>query len=414
MLTPPTLPLGARLVNHAGRLAGRLGVGAHSLDESALLDQASRNTGLADFGLATFLEGLRALLDSLKRDARLTPIGRMIARGDIVMLLENRLGIIDWHKRYPEIGEQPIERPVIVIGMARTGTTILHHLIGLDPDARVPMTWECDRPCPPPCRATFESDPRIAESQKQIDRSESLIPDFKKMHPMGAQLSQECVRMTATEFASMIFQPTYRIPGYNRWLHADCDLAHAYRMHRKFLQLLQWRCPGKRWFLKTPGHLWALEAVLAEYPDACFVQTHRDPLKIMSSLTSLCTTLRAMTSEPVDPLEIAHEWSDYNARAYDLSVDARRSGLIPPERVVDVQFRDYLADPVGIVRKIYDKFDVELTDQAERRMRAHLDSNPVDKHGKHVHTFEDTGLELTEEREKVRRYQEYFGVESEV
>jgi len=401
-------------MNQAGRLGGRMGFGAHWLDESALLDQASRTTGLADFGPATFLDGLRALLDSLERDGRLTPIGRMIARGEISMLLENRLGIIDWHKRQPEIGEQRIDRPIIVIGMARTGTTILHHLIGLDPDARVPMTWECDRPCPPPRRETFETDPRIAESQKQIDRSESLIPGFKAMHPMGAQLSQECVRMTQTEFASMIFQPTYRLPSYNRWLHEDCDLSHAYRMHRKFLQLLQWRCPGKRWFLKSPAHLWALEAVMAEYPDACFVQTHRDPLKIMSSLTSLCTTLRAMTSDPVDPLEIAREWSESNARAYDLSVDARESGLIPPERVLDVQFADYLADPLGTVRAIYDKFDVELSDEAERRMQAHLDSNPSDKHGKHSHTFEDTGLDLAEEREKVRRYQEYFGIESEL
>ncbi len=240
MLQPPTLPIGARAVNALGRVAGAVGL-QKDLTESSLLEQACRSTGLDDFGSPTFLCGFRKLLSSLTSEAHLTTIGRLIARGDLVMLLENRLGIVDWHKRHPEIGEQPVDRPIIVIGMARTGTTILHHLIGLDPGVRVPMTWECDRPCPPPERATFETDPRIAAVQRQIDRSESLIPDFKKMHPMGANLSQECVRMTAAEFASMIFQPTFRIPSYNRWLHEEADLSAAYRFHRKFLQLLQWR-----------------------------------------------------------------------------------------------------------------------------------------------------------------------------
>ena len=121
-----------------------------------------------------------------------------------------------------------------------------------------------------------------------------------------------------------------------------------------------------------------------------------------------------MTSDPVDPLEIAHEWSEYNARAYDLSVDARESGLVRPDRVIDVQFGEYLADPLGVVRRIYEKFDIELTADAAQRMRSHLDANPADKHGKHSHKFEDTGLDLAEEREKVRRYQEYFEVPSEL
>lgn len=413
MLQPPTLPIGARAINALGRVAGAVGL-QKDLSEAALLDQARRSTGLDDFGSSTFLDGFRSLLDSLNTEAHLTTIGRLIARGDIVMLLENRLGIVDWHKRHPEIGEQPVDRPIIVIGMARTGTTILHHLIGLDPGVRVPMTWECDRPCPPPERATFETDPRIGEVQRQIDRSESLIPDFKKMHPMGASLSQECVRMTAAEFASMIFQPTFRIPSYNHWLHEEADLSAAYRFHRKFLQLLQWRCPGSRWILKTPGHLWALEAVVAEYPDACFIQTHRDPLAIMSSLTSLCTTLRAMTSHTIDPLEIAREWSEMNAVAYNRSVDARESGLIAPERVIDIHFREYLTDPLATLARIYDKFDIEFSSEAERRMRAHLERNPSDKHGRHSHTFADTGLSLEEERDKVRRYQDYFDVPSEL
>ena len=203
------------------------------------------------------------------------------------------------------------------------------------------------------------------------------------------------------------------MPGYARWLHEEADLAPAYRIHRKMLQLLQWRCPRGRWVLKSPGHLWSLPALLAEYPDACLVATHRDPLKVLSSVTSLTTTLRAMASDRIDPVDIAREWSYWNARAFDAAVTARESGLVKPEQVIDVQFGELMADPVGVIRKIYDKFDLELTEHAAERMRRYVAQNPEDKHGKHGHRFADTGLDPNQEREKIRRYQEYFGVESE-
>jgi len=414
MLQAPTLPLAARTLNRAGRVARRIGFRLGSLDIDGLLAEVESATGLGDFGPDTFRAGLGRLLDSLEHEGRLTAIGRTIARRDVLLNLENRLRLVDWHRRHPDIGEQDVARPVFIVGMARTGTTILHHLVTQDPSVRVPLTWEVDRPFPPPEIATYDVDPRIDEVQKDIDRSESLIPGFKRMHPMGARLAQECVRITTIEFASMLFHTTYRVPEYRRWLHDEADLAPAYRMHRKMLQLLQWRCPRGRWILKSPAHLWAVEAMLAEYPDACLVQTHRDPLAVMSSLTSLMTTLRTMSGEPVDPLEIAREWSDLNARAFDRAVDARESGLVKPERVVDVHFREFVADPVATVRRIYERFDFELSDEAATRMRAHLSANPDDKHGKHDHRFGDTGLDVGEEREKVRRYQEYFDVPSEV
>jgi hypothetical protein len=413
VLTPPKLPLPVRLGNRLGAAAAKLGVPVVPLDEQRMLADAARVTGESDFGPETFREGLRRFIASLESDAHLSPLGRFIARKDIGMTLENRLGVLGWHARHPEIAREEIRRPIVIIGMARTGTTILHHLITQDPNVRVPLTWEVDRPCPPPETATYETDPRIAEVERNLDRSESLVPDFRRMHPMGARLAQECVRITSLEFTSMLFQTVYRVPSYARWLHAEADLAPAYRIHRKFLQLLQWRCPRERWVLKSPGHLWSLPALLAEYPDACLVATHRDPLKVLSSVTSLTTTLRAMASDRIDPGDIAHEWSYWNARAFDAAVTARESGLVTPERVVDVQFRELMADPIAAIRKIYDKFDLELTDVAAERMRRHLAANPDDKHGKHGHTFADTGLDVGIEREKVRRYQDYFGVESE-
>jgi hypothetical protein len=413
VLTPPKLPAVARLGNRVGSFAAKLGLPIVPLDEQRMLADASRTTGETDFGPATFHEGLGRFIASLESDACLTPLGRFIARKDITMTLENRLGVLGWHARHPEISEQRVRRPIVIIGMARTGTTILHHLLTQDPNVRVPLTWEVDRPCPPPETATYDTDPRIDQIERTLARSESLIPDFRRMHPMGARLAQECVRITSTEFASMLFQTVYRVPSYARWLHEKADLGPAYRIHRKFLQLLQWRCPRGRWVLKSPGHLWSLPALLAEYPDACLVATHRDPLKVLSSVTSLTTTLRAMASDRIDPVDIAREWSHWNSRAFDAAVTARESGLVKPENVIDVQFRELMADPLAVIRRIYDKFDLELTDDAAERMRRHLTENPDDKHGKHAHRFADTGLDEGQEREKVRRYQEYFSIESE-
>ena len=230
---------------------------------------------------------------------------------------------------------------------------------------------------------------------------------------MGATLPQECIRITGMDFLSLIFAAQWRVPDYTRWLIHDADLGEAYANHRRMLQLLQWRCPAERWVLKSPGHQWHLEALLREYPDARFIQTHRDPLKVLSSLTSLELVLRSMSSDDADAHEIAKEWSEWNCEAYDRSVAFRESGEIDPDRVVDLHFRSFLADPISEMRRIYDQFEIELDPQSELRMKQYLEQNPDDRDGKHIHRFADTGLDRDAERAKVRRYQECFEVESE-
>jgi hypothetical protein len=409
----PQLPPVPRAINAAGRALARLGVRPFALEIEDLLWTARRQTGLDDYGDPRFREGLGILLDSLEETAQLSTLGRFIARQDLVQSLANRLQLQDWHARHPEIGAAPITEPIFIVGQGRTGTTILHELLALDPANRVPLTWEVDRPFPPPERATFETDPRIAVAQKQLDRSESLIPEFKRMHRMGAQLPQECVRITAGAFASFIHPATWRVDRYTQWVIDEADMAPVYAHHRRMLQLLQWRCPAERWVLKSPGHLWCLEAVLAAYPDARFVQTHRDPLRILSSLSSLEVVLRSMTSDAVVPRAVAAEWSRWLAIAYERAVDFREKSPIPEERIIDLQFREFIADPIEHVRRIYDRFGLELTPGFEDRMRAYLAANPSDRDGRHEHRFSDTGLDEAEERAKVKRYQEYFEVATE-
>jgi hypothetical protein len=412
MLTAPRPPASIRAFNTVSQPF--VGIAPlFSLDPEALLRSAQKKTGLEDFGDPWFREGLDVLLRALREEAELTPTGRTVARGDILMALQNRLHLQHWRTKHPEIAQEPVERPIVIIGMGRTGTTILHNLFAQDERNRTPLTWEVDRPFPPPEREKRDDDPRIAEVQAYLDRVDRLIPDFKKMHPMGALHPQECVRILSNELASMVFELSFHVPSYRRWLHEKAELSKAYQGHRRTLQHLQWRSPG-RWVLKSPCHLWHLAALLGEYPDAVLVQTHRDPLSIISSMTSLGTTLRSMAGRAVDPKIVAEEWSKLHAYALNASVDARDSGLIEPSRVIDIQFREFLSDPIRTVRKVYAHADLDLTPEAERRIRVYWEANPSDKHGRHEHRFSETGLDLDEERDRIRRYQEYFDVPVEV
>ena len=384
-----------------------------TLDAEKLVAQARETTGLEDLGEDTWQEGLERLIAGFQDDARLTELGTMIAAGEILLYLSNRLGVVEHHRQHPENARADITRPIVVIGQPRTGTTILYDLLAQDPGNRAPLSWEVDRPLPPPETATFDTDPRIDEVQAQMDMVEQLMPGFLAMHPIGARLAQECVRITAQDFRSLIFGTQYRVPTYCRWLLNEAEMAPAYRWHRTYLQHLQSRHRRERWVLKSPAHLWCLPALLTEYPDALLVQTHRDPLRIIASLSSLQVTLRKLASDDVVLPEIAAEWQEYIIDALDCSVDAREDGTVPKDQVVDVHFRDFMADPFGTIRGIYERFSLDLTDDAEQRMRAFLAENPSEKHGGHHYTFADTELDEAEIRARAKRYQDYFDVPSE-
>jgi hypothetical protein len=375
-----------------------------------IVEAACERTGLDDFGGDTFRLGLDRVVDGLATEARLNAVGEAMAPEVLTGHLVNRLQVVDWHRRHPEIGAADVVPPVVMIGMGRTGTTILHDLLGQDPANRVPRTWEVDRPCPPPERATADTDPRIDEVQAQIDALDQIHPQFKAMHPTGARLAQECICITACEFASLLFLSQFSLPSYLTWLTEDADLAPAYRWHRRFLQLLQWRDPAERWVVKSGAHLWALPALLAEYPNATFLQTHRDPLRVIPSLSSLFATVRSTGSDDVSIEQVAHEWAGAILDAMDRAVDAREDGTIPADRVLDIDYVAFVADPIGTIRTIYDRWDTELTPAAEARMRAFLAEHGQHQHGRHRYSLADTGLPVGELRARSRRYQEYFDV----
>jgi hypothetical protein len=409
-VTQPQLsrPLGVRVFNRAGGALRRVGVPLVDLDTAGLLDRASRLTGLSDFGDPFFREPLRVLLDAFETEAHLTMLGRVIARSDIVRLLQNRLRMADVLTHFPEIADGDIRQPIVIVGLPRTGTTIVHELLAQDPANRVPMTWEVMHPWPPPQRATYETDPRIAIVEKHLAGVDRLLPGFKSMHPMGARLPQECVALTAHDFASMLFSTTHCVPSYQAWLdHAD--LRWVYAAHRRQLQYLQWRCPAERWVLKSPGHLWALDALLAIYPDARIVQTHRDPLKVVASLANLVALLRSMSSDRIDRAVIGTEWTARLADGLRRAMDARDH--LPPDTapVFDLHFGDFIRDEIGMVHGSTSTSACALASTPRNACRF-LAANPEDKYGAHqVHARGIAGPDATTERQRYAAYQPRFG-----
>ena len=406
-------PLGVRLLNGAGAALRTAGLPLFRLDAATLMARATRTTGLDDFGDDAFRRPLDRLLAAFEDEAELTLLGRLIARGDLVRLLENRLRMVDTRRRHPGIDGGEIRRPLFVVGLPRTGTTILHELLAQDPANRVPMTWEVMHPWPPPEQATYATDARIARVERHFAGIDRLIPGFKSMHPMGALLPQECVALTAHDFASMLFSTTHHVPSYQAWLEA-ADLRWVYASHRRQLQYLQWRCPAAHWVVKSPGHLWALDALLAKYPDADIVQTHRDPLTVVASLASLVTLLRRLASDRVDPVAIGAEWTGRLAAGLAHATAVRARGVPAGTRILDVQFADLVRDEIGMVRRIYAHVGRTLDADAEARMRRFLADNPADKHGRHHYSLAAAGLDPAIERRRYAAYQERFGVASEM
>jgi len=376
-----------------------------------LVATACEEAGSDDFGEDGWQPGLQRLTDGLINEARLSAIGVEIAYLDIMRALKNRLGVIDWRKKHPEVSRKPITAPIFIVGQPRTGTTILYDLLAQDPELRAPLTWEVDAPCPVPQPETYHTDPRIAQTQAGIELSEQIIPGFLAFHPMGALVGQECVRITAGEFVSMIFSVQYRLPSYYRWLLCEADHAGAYRFHRIFLQHLQSGLPGQ-WLLKSPAHLWHLDALLAEYPDALIVQTHRDPLNVISSIAALTHHLRRMASDESNIAECAAQSYEEIVVGLQREMTMRDSGAVPAGRVIDVLFTDFMNDPWTTINDIYRRLGRELRPDTAQRMRDFLAAHPGDGGGSR-YTWSDTGLDAADVRDRVSAYQDRYGVPTE-
>jgi hypothetical protein len=381
-----------------------------ALEEHSLLDEARARTGLDDFGGEEFREPLRVLLDSIACEHSLHFIGRVLARDEILNLLENRLRITDARKRNPEIDRVEIRRPIFVTGLPRTGTSILHELLACDPAHRVPLAWEVRHPCPPPEAVTRESDPRIDRAEREIRLWNEIVPQYPTIHELGARLPVECILLTAHAFRSDQLAATNHALAYGAWL-ATADMRPAYRWHRQMLQLLGYHAPRERWVLKAPSHMASLDALLAVYPDACVVQTHRDPLRVMGSVLSTLYATASIRCDRVDVGALRAWFSGASCAALlDAATRVRRSELATSACFVDVVYADMMRDPLKTIDTLYGCLGLELTPVARDRMRCYLEQKPKDKHGAHVYDFEQTGVDRQAERARFAEYQRTYAV----
>jgi Sulfotransferase family len=381
------------------------------LSADQLIALARRRTGLTEFGETAFLDPLQKFLRACYEDGNLGLVGRVATRWDVVRFLSNLLRLCDEEQRAPEILARPVDRPIFISGLPRSGTTFLHSLLAEDPANLVPRVWQLIHPYP---LRNSESgrDRRARRVARQLRLFGLLAPDFRRMHPIDAGSPQECSEITAHVFTSLRFDTTYRIPNYRRWLDETGHL-DAYRFHKRFLQHLQHQTADRgRWVLKCPDHVFALEAIRAVYPDARLVFVHRDPLAVLLSVARLTETLRRPFTRSIDKTEIGRQDSDRWLAATELMIAAARENHFA-EPIFHVQYLDLIRDPVGTVAALYGHFGDTLHPDAAARISHLVEAKPNGGYGAHGSRLEEYGLDAALERERYARYMTHFGIQPE-
>lgn len=401
----PRRPLPLRAFN---RLAPRVHPEI-TFDPDTLMDEARAATGLSDFGDPSFLPALRMLTRSIAREANLHAVGTAIMRGRLVSTLQNRLRVEAAIAANPAVLDLPIRRPIVIAGLQRTGTTVLHRLLAADPGARALASWEALHPAPMPLDGP-SARRRRAEAKLAELGLEAIAPEFFAIHPVEADAPEEDVLLLDHAFTSQAPEATMHVPTYASFLERE-DLTPSYRYLKRILQLLTSQHAGEHWVLKTPHHMEYLAELLAVFPDAVIVQTHRDPQATMGSFCSMVAHGRGVFSEHVDPREVGTHWLRKVRRMIDRSLAVRdaRGGT----SFVDASYYDICKDPIAEVRRIYAEAGMELTSEAEAAMRAVSERDVQNRYGKHDYRTRDFGLSPTLIEETFADYRARFSIRRE-
>ncbi len=372
--------VGARFHDHGRDLP--------SLRPSSVTKAAAKLAGSDDFGGVSFREPLEVFLRSCEDEAELTTFGRILIARMLASALANRIALYRWAVDHPEVQKERIEQPWIIVGLPRTGTSVLSLLLALDPVARPLLQWEAAHPIPPAPLEDAAEDPRIARTAKDLNGLLKLNPPLRAMHPFGATLAEECVSLFMYDVRSLALETQAHVPSYGRWLE-QADMAPAYEQHFLALQTLQSRQPTERWILKTPNHLWHLDAMFAAYPDARVIWTHRDPGPVVASLASLANAAQRPLTSRTDPRPTAEEWKRKCAFALTSAIafdDRKGDGWCQ-----HLHYHALMTDPVEAVRGLYHCFGESVEPLHVRRMRAFLEDRPADRFGRHRYDPADFG-----------------------
>ena len=404
---PRKRPPVVALVNWAGRLAESIGVRPFELRSGRILAKA-RQVSQFDFRDDAFEEGLDRLIRSLRNEARLTPFGKFAMRNTLQGSANARFLVERAISENPAILDEPIDGPVFIIGMPRSGTTILQALLERDAAHRSPLCWECRLPYPAPTPATYRDNPRIETVRKEFEVMFKLIPDLRMKHYMEADSPQECVAITALNFCSYLYLAQADMPSYDDWVFSGADQVRNLRWHKRFLQFLQsGGIRPVRWLLKSPLHVMRLRALFDVYPDARIVMPHREPASFIASSASLVSSMRSLYTDHHDPVRTGRAMPGTYGGYLDRFL-GDRADLDNGNNFVDFHFDDFVDNQMRIVETIYGRFGWNLDPRSRARMEELLREERKDKHGVHSYSLDQFGISPDDIDRKMAGYLEFL------
>ena len=372
---------------------------------------AQAEDGLTDFGNESYREPLQRLLWSLEHEAQLNETGAMVLQQRMVDILATRLRVQAYLKRYPEILDEEIIAPLVIVGLPRTGTTMLHRTIAADHRMYAPLWYEVRFPCPAlDWDFTSRGDGRIADAKAEMQAMVDANPDLLAIHPMDAMGPDEDIMLLEQSFFSFMPQSSANVPSFDTWLEAQ-DHTPGYQYLKLLLQFLQWQkkrtgCPGERWALKAPHHLHYMDLIFKVFPDAKVVQSHRDPVETIPSLTSLIAGVWQIYSDSVDLTEAGRQWARKFANGMRHTMAVRQQ--YPDERFLDLWFHDTVSQPLVEIQKVYDFLDMELTGEAQAEMEQWQGFNQRELRPPHDYTLAQYGFTESALQAQFSEYRDKF------
>jgi hypothetical protein len=377
------------------------------LNAAAIITEAEQQSGMADSGPAV-RSNLERLVEELARTGGLSPEGEALTHRLFVMDQVNRLEGLRWLRDYPEIADEVIEAPVFLMGLPRSGTTYFQYLFDRDPRFRLIRTWESMSPNPPP---GFDAD-SVKQRRSEWAARRAQQPTFKgfeALHLYDQDGSDECHAFLQQSYGAAGLHNLFRVPGYFDYLMDGLDMVETYRVHKRQLQLLQWRSAAKPWALKYPNHVIAVDAILQVYPDARFVMTHRDPVQTLASIAKMTFNLRGMrTGGVVDPHEVGRDMRHFIQRHID-RIMAFDSGPLG-HKVVHVDYYALIADPVTEMRRIHAGIGIDTPDTITQSVGDWHAANPKNARGRNDYTIEQWGLNGDEVADQFCDYIRRFSI----
>ncbi len=394
-------------INALGYSLRKIGIDPFRLDPDKIIRKARKKAGYS-ISLPDAESGLRELVHSINLEGKPNPFGALAIKGLLERTLYGRYKVEQTISDNPQILDEKIEQPVFIVGMPRSGTTILHALLHEDPDHRSPQAWECLLPYPVPRPENYTNNDQLNTVRKEFEHLFKLIPDFLRKHYMTADSPQECISINALDFNSFQFFAQLYLPSYLDWFNNTADKLNTMRWHKRFLQYLQsGGVKSRRWLLKSPVHLMRLPQLFEVYPDARIIITHRHPFEVVPSTASLISSVRSLYSDNEIAERTGHEqaatWSLYLNKFLQSIEEFDKN-----DQIIHIQFEDFVIDQVSTIKRIYEMFGWNLSDEALDRFTHFLTENPKDKHGKHTYYLDDFNLKESEIDSMYRDYINFF------